>query len=33
MQLSHAEEYSKVGDPLIAVYNPLRISALMDSNN
>lgn len=33
MQLSHADEFSKIGDPLIAVYNPLRISALMDSNN
>ncbi|CAD8075061.1 unnamed protein product [Paramecium primaurelia] len=33
MQLSHSEEFSRVGEPLIAVYNPLRISALMDSNN
>lgn len=33
LQLSHLDEFSKVAEPLIAVYNPIRLSALMDSNN
>lgn len=33
MQLSHLEEFSKLAEPLIAVYNPIRLSSLMDSNN
>lgn len=33
MQLSQLEDFSKVDSPLIAVFSPLRVSALMESHN
>jgi alpha-tubulin suppressor-like RCC1 family protein len=33
MQLSQLEDFSKIENPLIAVYEPIKISGLMETHN